>query len=98
MKNAYENFLAQYPDSSWHRNRYARYASWANDYEEAARQLDIIGDNIDELYWSKKVGFMSLQSKVYSKTRPGWKRPRWAPKRKKKSADKQAQTAAVSSE
>lgn len=98
MKNAYENFLAQYPDSSWHRNRYARYASWANDYEEAARQLDIIGDNIDELYWSKKVGFMSLQSKVYSKTRPGWKRPGWAPKRKKKSADKQAQTAAVSSE
>lgn len=67
IRTAYENFLFEHPNSRWDRNFLARHACYARDYEEAVRQFDIIGDDIEEECWESDKEFHSYKAKAYAK-------------------------------
>lgn len=69
VKQLYQTYLERTPDSSRERNEFAKYAYFAQDYAEAARQFRLIEEDIDLNCWSRKVfnryredAFLKLQN------------------------------------
>jgi tetratricopeptide (TPR) repeat protein len=64
IKQLYEQFLQEHPDSVIDRNNYAKLAFYAQDYEEAVRQFKIIGTDIDRETWSERY-FYQCRNEAY---------------------------------
>ncbi len=70
LKPVYERYLREHPDSISDRNYCARTAFWSHDYQEAARQFQIIGTDIDRECWSDKY-FYECRTKAYAQANGG---------------------------
>jgi tetratricopeptide (TPR) repeat protein len=66
VKEAYQKYLQERPDENGTRNKLAEIAVAAQDYEEAVRQFEIIGDNRDESVW-KETQFNNWKKEAYEK-------------------------------
>jgi hypothetical protein len=45
VKAAFDGYLRQFPDSLYHRTRYACVAAWAEEWDEAHRQFELLDEN-----------------------------------------------------
>ncbi|MBI5115544.1 DUF4034 domain-containing protein [Candidatus Poribacteria bacterium] len=68
LKSLYEKYLSKHPDSISDRNYFAETAFYAHDYEEAARQFDLIGKYIDTECWSEQY-YYECRSEAYAKAK-----------------------------
>jgi tetratricopeptide (TPR) repeat protein len=65
IKQLYKQFLQEHPDSVVDRNKYAKLAFYAQDYEEAVRQFKIIGTDIDKETWGSEQYFYKCRNEAY---------------------------------
>ncbi len=68
IKQVYDAYLQVHPDSVIDRNKYAELAVFAKDYNEAVRQFQIIGTDIDTDVWSEKL-FYECRREAFQKAK-----------------------------
>jgi len=66
LKNAHEKILRAFPDSSKHRNWYAKDAYYAGDYAIARTQFEIIGNEWHAGCWKTYNAFQEAKGKAFA--------------------------------
>lgn len=69
MKHVYTRVCEQFPDALDRRNWFALTAFYAGDYETAARQLEIIGENWDSSVWGERSFFNRVRAETQKRLR-----------------------------
>jgi len=63
IRAAYEPYVAKFPDSQFHRSRYAQLAAWSGQWQTADEQLQAMGERQFSLSWFRsKDNYLRLRS------------------------------------
>jgi hypothetical protein len=71
VRSAYEPYLRLYPDSLFHRGRYAQLASWCGQWAEAERQIKTMGDEFSLSLFRTREQYQRLRTEVASHSSGG---------------------------
>lgn len=67
VKRVYDEYLKRFPESLYHRSRYAQIACWAEQWQEADKQFKTMGDKFSFAYFRNRSVYQRVRAELETK-------------------------------